>query len=33
MYRARFVGFADRETAWLTCSALKQQGFACWATR
>lgn len=33
VYRARFVGFADRETAWLTCSALKQQGFACWATR
>ncbi len=33
LYRARFSGFAEADTAQAACQALKRSGFACFATR
>lgn len=33
LYRARFSGFAEADTAQEACRALKRSGFACFATR
>lgn len=33
LYRARFSGFAEQETAQDACVALKRSGFSCFATR
>ena len=33
LYRARFSGFSEQETAQDACSALKRSGFSCFATR
>lgn len=33
LYRARFSGFAEQETAQDACIALKRSGFSCFATR
>ncbi|MGU3574925.1 SPOR domain-containing protein [Brucellaceae bacterium C25G] len=30
-YRARFVGFANKQAAWNACAALKKQKFGCYA--
>jgi D-alanyl-D-alanine carboxypeptidase len=33
LYRARFSGFSEADTAQEACRALKRNGFACFATR
>ena len=33
LYRARFSGFAEQETAQDACTALKRSGYSCFATR
>jgi D-alanyl-D-alanine carboxypeptidase len=33
LYRARFSGFAEADSAQEACRALKKSGFACFATR
>jgi D-alanyl-D-alanine carboxypeptidase len=33
LYRARFAGFGDRQTAQLACAALKRQDMACFTAR
>ena len=33
LFRARFSGFAEQDTAQEACSALKRSGFSCFATR
>jgi D-alanyl-D-alanine carboxypeptidase len=33
LYRARFSGFAEADSAQAACQALKRSGFACFATR
>ncbi|PRD43741.1 hypothetical protein C5748_10915 [Phyllobacterium phragmitis] len=31
MYRARFVGFDGKSSAWSACRSLKRKGYGCWA--
>jgi D-alanyl-D-alanine carboxypeptidase len=33
LYRARFGGFDDQDSAIGACKILKKKGFACWASR
>ncbi len=33
LYRARFSGFSEQESAQDACAALKRGGFSCFATR
>ncbi|MEG9527894.1 MAG: SPOR domain-containing protein, partial [Hyphomicrobiales bacterium] len=33
LFRARFSGFAEQDSAQEACSALKRSGFSCFATR
>ena len=33
LFRARFSGFAEQDTAQDACNALKRSGFSCFATR